>query len=249
MIVDTVDYMNKAIKKRFIKVIAEGANATMLDIDFGTYPYTTSSSTTVGGVCTGLGVPPQAIETTIGVIKAYTTRVGGGPFPTELQNEIGENLRTVGQEFGATTGRPRRCGWLDLNAVKYSQKINRFSSFNLTKLDVLTGLDTIKVATEYKSNKTYKNGSIPTSLKMLEKAQPTYVELKGWKEDISKCTSFDQLPENAKAYVNFIESELKVPITWIGVGPQREAMIRKDIEVAKSKRGNPSLKKNVEEAK
>lgn len=148
MIVDTIEYMNKALTSNK-RIIAEGANATMLDIDFGTYPYITSSTTTVGGVCTGLGVPPSAIETNIGIMKAYTTRVGGGPFPTELTDEIGARLQKVGHEFGATTGRPRRCGWLDLNVVKFSHKLNGLTSINMTKLDVLTGVKKIKVATHY----------------------------------------------------------------------------------------------------
>lgn len=148
MIVDTIEYMNKALISNK-RIIAEGANATMLDIDFGTYPYITSSTTTVGGVCTGLGVPPSAIETNIGIMKAYTTRVGGGPFPTELTDEIGARLQKVGHEFGATTGRPRRCGWLDLNVVKFSHKLNGLTSINMTKLDVLTGVKKIKVATHY----------------------------------------------------------------------------------------------------
>lgn len=157
MIIDSIEYMSGAISggKR---IIAEGANATMLDMDFGTYPYITSSSTTVGGVCTGLGVPPKAIETTIGIMKAYTTRVGGGPFPTELLDEIGARLQKVGFEFGATTGRPRRCGWLDLNVVKFSNKLNGLTSINMTKLDVLTGVKKIKVATNYSLDGRTLNG-------------------------------------------------------------------------------------------
>jgi adenylosuccinate synthase len=143
MIVDSIDYMNKVLHDSNKRIIAEGANATMLDIDFGTYPYITSSNTTAGGVCTGLGVPPNAIETTIGIMKAYTTRVGGGPFPTELLDDTGARLQKVGHEFGATTGRPRRCGWLDLNVVKFSHKLNGLTSINMTKLDVLTGIKKI----------------------------------------------------------------------------------------------------------
>lgn len=140
MIVDSIEYLNLAIKDPKKRIIAEGANACLLDIDFGTYPFVTSSNTTVGGVCTGLGVPPQVVETTIGIMKAYTTRVGGGPFPTELEDDTGKQLQKVGHEFGSTTGRPRRCGWLDLNVVKYSNKINGYQSLNITKLDVLSGL-------------------------------------------------------------------------------------------------------------
>jgi adenylosuccinate synthase len=149
MIVDGIDYMHEALINPKKRIIAEGANATMLDIDFGTFPYVTSSNTTIGGVCTGLGVPPQAIETTIGIMKAYTTRVGAGPFPTWLDDEIGDRMQKVGHEFGATTGRKRKCGWLDLNVVKYSHKINAFNSLNITKLDVLSGINTLKVATHY----------------------------------------------------------------------------------------------------
>lgn len=152
MIVDSVDFMHKMLHDPKKRIITEGANATMLDIDFGTYPFVTSSNTTIGGVSTGLGVPPQAIETQVGIMKAYTTRVGGGPFPTEQLNEIGETLQKVGHEFGATTGRPRRCGWLDLNVVKYSHKLNGFSSINVTKLDVLSGLPKLQIATHYELN-------------------------------------------------------------------------------------------------
>jgi len=157
MIIDSIEYMSKALTggKR---IIAEGANATMLDMDFGTYPYITSSSTTVGGVCTGLGVPPQVVETNIGIMKAYTTRVGGGPFPTELLDETGVRLQKVGFEFGATTGRPRRCGWLDLNVVKFSNKINGLTSINMTKLDVLSGIPKIQVAVNYELDGKILNG-------------------------------------------------------------------------------------------
>lgn len=149
MIVDGVDYMHSYISDPTKRVIAEGANATMLDIDFGTYPYVTSSNTTIGGVCTGLGVPPQVVETTIGIVKAYTTRVGAGPFPTWLDDEIGDRMQSVGHEWGATTGRRRKCGWLDLNVVAYSHKLNGFQSLNITKLDVLTGIKNLKVCTHY----------------------------------------------------------------------------------------------------
>ena len=149
MLVDSIDYMHQMLSDPSKKIIAEGANATMLDMDFGTYPYVTSSNTTIGGVCTGLGVPPQAVETTIGIVKAYTTRVGAGPFPTYLPCEIGDRIQEVGHEWGATTGRRRKCGWLDLNVVKFSNKINGYSSLNITKLDVLTGIDTLRVATHY----------------------------------------------------------------------------------------------------
>jgi adenylosuccinate synthase len=197
MIIDTIDYMNHVLLDNKKRIIAEGANATMLDIDFGTYPYITSSSTTAGGVSTGLGIPPSSIETTIGIMKAYTTRVGGGPFPTELLDETGAKLQKVGHEFGATTGRPRRCGWLDLNVVKFSHKINGFTSLNMTKLDVLTGIKKIKVATSYELNGKRLNGSIPSSLDDLGKCKVNFIELDGWDEDISNIVDFDKLPKNA----------------------------------------------------
>lgn len=196
MIVDSIQYMSSALKSNK-RIIAEGANATMLDIDFGTYPYITSSSTTVGGVCTGLGVPPSAIQTNIGIMKAYTTRVGGGPFPSELEDEIGARLQKIGHEFGATTGRPRRCGWLDLNVVKFSHKLNGLTSINMTKLDVLTGVKKIKVATHYELNGRRLDGEMPASLDDLGASKVVYQELDGWEEDISNITSFEKLPRNA----------------------------------------------------
>lgn len=223
MIVDSIEYMNNAIQSNK-RIIAEGANATMLDLDFGTYPYITSSSTTVGGVCTGLGVPPQVIETNIGIMKAYTTRVGGGPFPTELLDETGVHLQKVGHEFGATTGRPRRCGWLDLNVVKYSNKINGLTSINMTKLDVLTGIKKIKVAVNYELNGKKLNGQMPASLDDLAKCKVNFIELDGWDEDISNVVEFEKLPRNAQDYITTIEKEIGIPIVWVGTGPAREAM-------------------------
>jgi len=224
MIVDSIQYLHKTLLDSKKRIIAEGANATMLDMDFGTYPYVTSSSTTVGGVCTGLGVPPNAIETTIGIMKAYTTRVGGGPFPSECLDEIGTRLQKIGNEFGATTGRPRRCGWLDLNVVKFSHKINGLSSINMTKLDVLSGIPKIKVATHYELNGKRLDGEMPASLDDLAKCQVKYVELDGWQENIMNCPSYDKLPKAAQNYITFIEKELGIPITWVGTGPAREAM-------------------------
>ena len=203
MIIDTVEYMNKAVRSTKKSIIAEGANAALLDIDFGTYPFVTSTSNTAGGVISGLGVPPKAIKTTIGIMKAYTTRVGGGPFPTELTEEIGQKLQKVGHEFGSTTGRPRRCGWLDLNVVRYGHKLNGYDSLNITKLDVLTGVKHLKVAVGYKGIRGQK--TMPSSLKSLGKIEPIYVDLDGWDEDITKAKSFDELPNNAKKYINFIE--------------------------------------------
>ena len=196
----------------------------MLDMDFGTYPYVTSSSTAIGGVCTGLGVPPSTIETSIGIVKAYTTRVGAGPFPTWLDNEIGDKIQDVGHEFGATTGRRRKCGWLDLNVVKYSNRINGFSSINLTKLDVLSGIKELKVATHYELDGQKLEGAMPATVEDLSRCKTIYADLPGWEEDITKVQSFDQLPTNAQSYIRFIEEQVGVPVTWVGTGPGREEM-------------------------
>jgi adenylosuccinate synthase len=208
MIVDSIGFMSDAIKDPKQRIIAEGANACMLDIDYGTFPYVTSSSTTVGGVCTGLGVPPQEGKTTIGIMKAYTTRVGGGPFPTEIEGGVGETLQKVGHEFGATTGRPRRCGWLDLNVVKFSHKINGYSSINMTKLDVMSGLPKIEVATHYELNGKKLEGLMPATLEDLAKCKIHTTTLDGWTEDISKIKRKKDLPVAAQDYINFIESEM-----------------------------------------
>lgn len=166
----------------------------MLDMDYGTYPFVTSSSTTIGGVVTGLGVPPNALETNIGIVKAYTTRVGSGPFPTELTDETGVRLQKIGHEFGATTGRPRRCGWLDLNVVKFSNRLNGLSSINLTKLDVLSGLKKIKIATHYELNGKKLEGYMPARIEELAKCEVKYIEVNGWDEDIMNLNSYDKLP-------------------------------------------------------
>jgi len=224
MIVDSLDFMAKAVKDPKRRIIAEGANATMLDVDFGTFPFVTSSNTTIGGVCTGLGVPPSAIETTIGIMKAYTTRVGGGPFPTQLDDENGVHMQKVGHEYGATTGRPRRCGWLDLNVVKFSNNINDFSSINMTKLDVLSGIKELEVATHYELNGKKLEGQMPATIEELAKCKIITTKLRGWTEDISACKSRAELPTAAKDYISFIEKELGCPVSWVGTGPEREAM-------------------------
>ncbi|KAG1623153.1 hypothetical protein G6F46_000268 [Rhizopus delemar] len=226
-VVDTIPYLHEQIKAGK-RILVEGANALMLDIDYGTYPFVTSSSTSIGSVCTGLGVPPSKISKVVGVVKAYCTRVGGGPFPTEQLNEIGEHLQTVGFEFGVTTGRKRRCGWLDLVVVNYSNMINGYTSFNLTKLDILDQLPTIKVAVAYHLDGK-KLTSFPADLDLLAKVEVEYVELPGWMTDISKCTKYEELPENAKKYISFIEEKTGVPVEWIGVGAGREAMIHKPV--------------------
>jgi adenylosuccinate synthase len=183
MIINSTTYIHKAIAQGK-KIMAEGANALMLDIDFGTYPFVTSSNPAIGGICTGLGVPPQAIETCIGIVKAYTTRVGEGYFPTYLDDDDGKHLQSVGNEFGTTTGRPRRCGWLDLNIIQYSTMINGCTSINLTKLDVLTGLKEIKVCVAYKFGDQELRGEIPHGIEDFEKCEPIYETLPGFEEDI-----------------------------------------------------------------
>jgi len=222
-VIDSVAYIHDALEARK-RILVEGANALMLDIDFGTYPYVTSSSTTIGGVCTGLGIPPKAIGTTIGVLKAYTTRVGGGPFPTEQLNDIGVHLQEVGREYGTTTGRRRRAGWLDLVVMKHSCLVNGYDTLNLTKLDVLDTLPEIKVAVKYVINGK-EISHFPADLELLSKVEVVYETLPGWQEPITSAKSFDGLPENCKRYIEFIEKYLSTPIEWVGVGPGRESML------------------------
>lgn len=231
MIADTVSFINDAYYKKK-RILCEGANATLLDIDYGTYPYVTSSSTSIGGVLTGLGLNHTKIETVIGITKAYTTRVGEGPFPTECVNadeKIGEAIRAEGHEFGTTTGRPRRVGWIDTQVVRYTNTINGFNSINLTKLDVLSKLKSIKIGLgyEYKDGRKYA-GLFPGSLEELKQLKPIYEELPGWESDISQITKFEDLPNNCKLYVQRVEKLIDVPIKWIGTGPDRSAMILYD---------------------
>lgn len=225
-VVDAVDFMHKALADDK-KILVEGANALMLDLDYGTYPYVTSSSTGIGGVLTGLGVPPRAIKNIYGVVKAYTTRVGEGPFPTEQLNEDGETLQTVGAEYGVTTGRKRRCGWLDLVVLKYSTLINGYTALNITKLDVLDQFKEIQVGISY-SYKGEKLSSFPEDLNKLGKVEVEYKTLPGWETDITKIKSYNELPENAKKYLAFIEEFVGVPVKWVGTGPSRDSMLKKD---------------------
>lgn len=222
MIVDSVDYINRAYDAGK-KIMIEGANATMLDIDFGTWPYVTSSNASIGGAITGLGIAPNKIDGVIGIMKAYTTRVGAGPFPTELTNEIGDKMRAVGHEYGTTTGRPRRCGWLDTVAMRYTHKINNFATLNLTKLDVLSDLDEIKIGVAYKHNGKVLD-SYPSSLEVLNNITVEYETFPGWKSDISKIRFLEELPAACLKYVERIEELVGCPIGWVGVGPGREAM-------------------------
>lgn len=226
-VIDSVKYIHDCLKAGK-RVLVEGANALMLDLDAGTYPYVTSSNTTIGGVLTGLGLPPSAINKVIGVVKAYTTRVGSGPFPTELLDVLGDKLQSVGQEVGTTTGRKRRCGWLDAVVLQYSHMINGYHSINLTKLDVLDSFDELKIAVAYHINGA-KLDSFPADLGLLSRVTVEYETLPGWKADISKCRSFQELPANAQAYVKRVEQLVGVTVEWIGVGASREAMIHKPL--------------------
>ncbi|KAK6945315.1 Adenylosuccinate synthetase [Dillenia turbinata] len=236
-IADTVHVMNESILDKK-KVLVEGGQATMLDIDFGTYPFVTSSSPSAGGICTGLGIPPKALGDLIGVVKAYTTRVGSGPFPTEILGQGGDLLRLAGQEFGTTTGRPRRCGWLDVVALKYCCQINGFSSLNLTKLDVLSDLPEIQLGVSYKLIDGTPVKSFPADLHVLEQVKASivtfallhlveYEVLPGWQYDISSIRDYNDLPVAARRYVERIEELVGVPIHYIGVGPGRDALIYK----------------------
>ena len=220
--INSEDFLNSSLISGK-KVLAEGAQGSLLDIDFGTYPFVTSSSTTVSGACSGLGIAPNRIKNIIGIFKAYTTRVGSGPFPTELNNEIGSNIRKIGNEYGATTGRDRRCGWLDLVALKYSIIINGVTELNMMKADVLSGFDTIEICTEYNIDG-IKTDTLPFDLN-LGNIKPIYKSFKGWTEDISKISKDEELPIELHNYVSFIEEFVGVPIKLISVGPDRSETI------------------------
>ncbi|KAL2220676.1 adenylosuccinate synthetase AdB [Thermoascus aurantiacus ATCC 26904] len=223
-IVDQLSFLQKY--KDCPDILVEGANALMLDLDHGTYPYVTSSSTGLGGAIQGLALNPTRIRSIIGVVKAYTTRVGSGPFPTEQLNDIGDKLQGIGREVGVTTGRRRRCGWLDLVLLRYSHAINHYTALNLTKLDVLDDFDEIKVAVAYVlPDGTRVENTYPGDAGVLEKVQVEYVTLPGWKSNTMGVTRWEDMPANARAYVEFIEREIGVPVKWIGTGPAREHMI------------------------
>ncbi|MBN9293846.1 MAG: adenylosuccinate synthase [Flavobacteriia bacterium] len=216
--VDSEQYINEAIKAGK-KILAEGAQGTMLDIDFGTYPFVTSSNTVTAGTCTGLGIAPTKIGNVIGIFKAYCTRVGSGPFPTELFDADGEAIRQEGREFGSTTGRPRRCGWIDLPAMKYAIMINGVTELSMMKADVLSGFDTIKACTAYKINGELVD-YIPFDIADHE-IEPVYIDLKGWKQDLTGLSNYNEAPQELKEYVSFLEKELEVPVTVVSVGPDR----------------------------
>ncbi len=222
--IDSEEYLYQAMKSGK-KILAEGAQGSLLDIDFGTYPYVTSSNTTAAGACTGLGIAPGHIREVFGIFKAYTTRVGSGPFPTELFDEDGKTMGRVGNEFGATTGRPRRCGWLDLVALKYAVRVNGVTRLMMMKADVLSGFDTIKVCTAYH----YQGAQIDHLPYTLEApyVTPVYRELPGWKEDLTGMTRADELPKALQEYIDFLEQQLGVPIGIVSVGPDRTQTIHR----------------------
>ncbi|HEY5592842.1 MAG TPA: adenylosuccinate synthase [Paludibacter sp.] len=220
-LIDSEHYINNALKTDK-RVLAEGAQGTMLDIDFGSYPFVTSSNTICAGACTGLGVAPGNIGQVFGIFKAYCTRVGSGPFPTELFDETGDIMRKIGFEFGSVTGRPRRCGWIDLVALKYAVMINGVSQLIMMKSDVMDGFDTIKACIAYKIDG-QEVEQFPYDLN--DGAEPVYVELPGWKTDMTKMLSEDEFPEEFNAYISFLEEELEVPIKIVSVGPDRAQTI------------------------
>ena len=208
-------------------ILLEGAQGALLDLDFGTYPFVTSSCSTSGGCSSGTGLAPWAIGTVVGIVKAYTTRVGTGPFPTELKDDIGERLLKIGAEYGTTTGRPRRCGWLDLPLLAFASRLNGLTSIALTKLDILTGINPLKIAVGYMYNgETLDN--FPAEIEILDNCEPIYEEFEGWSEDISTCKMKEELPVNARKYIKFIEDYLKVPISLISVGGEHDATIISD---------------------
>ena len=225
-VVDTSVMLNAAIAERKA-IMFEGAQGTMLDIDHGTYPFVTSSNASAGGVCTGLGVPPRAVGTVLGVVKAYTTRVGEGPLPTELLGEIGDRLRESGQEYGASTGRPRRCGWYDAVAVRYSARVSGIDALALTKLDVLDGLESISLCTGYRCGGRVLH-DFPADLKLLAGYEPIYEQMPGWTEPTRGAQSYDQLPTAAQAYVRRLEEVTGVPAAIISTGSDREETIVRD---------------------
>ncbi len=217
-------------------VLFEGAQGTLLDLDHGTYPFVTSSNPTAGGACTGAGIGPRDIDEIIGITKAYLTRVGEGPFPTELEDDIGEAMRAGGGEFGTTTGRPRRCGWLDLALLRYAVRLNTLTSLAITKLDVLSQFDTLKVCTGYDHKGEYVE-EFPSRTDIFAACKPVYKEFPGWKSDISKATSLSDLPMEARAYLEFIQEQAGVPIKIVSVGPERRQTVIVDGKVSRVEQG------------
>jgi adenylosuccinate synthase len=223
MVTDTGLLLNQALD-RGETVLLEAGQATLLDVDHGTYPFVTSSSATAGGACTGSGIPPTRIDRVISIVKAYTTRVGEGPFPTELNDDAGEHLRKVGQEYGTTTGRPRRCGWFDAVIARYAARVNGVTDFVLTKLDVLTGLERVPICVAYDVDGV-RHDEMPVNQTDIHHAVPIYEELPGWWEDISGARTFGDLPPNAQKYVSTLEEMSGARISAVGVGPSRDATV------------------------
>lgn len=228
-IIDSEHYINNALKQGK-KVLAEGAQGSLLDIDFGSYPFVTSSNTVAAGACTGLGLAPSRIGEVLGIFKAYCTRVGSGPFPTELEDETGEKMRQIGREFGSTTGRPRRCGWLDIPALKYACMINGVTELIMMKTDVLSGFETLQVCTHYRLGDEVID-YMPYDIQD-NKVVPHYIEMKGWNKDLTATRSIDELPTELLAYISFIEKELEIPITYVSVGPDRtQTIVREKVSI------------------
>ena len=221
-IVDSENFLHKA-QEAGKKILAEGAQGSLLDVDFGTYPFVTSSTTTAAGACTGLGIAPNRIKKVFGIFKAYTTRVGSGPFPTELFDDVGKRIAKIGNEFGATTGRARRCGWIDLVALKYAIRVNGVTQLMMMKGDVLSGIDTIKICNRYKTEQGVIN-HFPFDINN-ESISPQYIEIPGWKEDITQVNLAEKLPKNFIDYIKFLERELDTPIKIVSVGPDRKQTI------------------------
>lgn len=224
-VIGSEHYLNNAIRANK-SILAEGAQGTLLDVDFGSYPFVTSSNTTTAGTCTGLGIAPNKIGEVFGIFKAYCTRVGSGPFPTELEDETGELLRKAGHEFGSTTGRPRRCGWIDLPALKYAIMIDGVTKLIMMKADVLDTFDIIKICTHYKIDGEVID-YMPFDI-VGKKVEPIYVEMKGWKTDLTKLASINQLPTALNQYIEYLEQELNVPIAMVSVGPDRTQTLMRD---------------------
>ena len=225
-LIDSEYFLNNALSKGQ-SILAEGAQGTMLDIDFGTYPYVTSSNTITSGACNGLGIPPTKVKEVIGIAKAYCTRVGSGPFPTELDNEVGERIRQIGGEFGATTGRARRTGWIDLPALKYGVMINGVTQIAMTKADVLNDFETIEACTAYEYDG-QRSEQIPYDL-CNTAITPVYQQIKGWNTDLRKYSTYGELPKEFTDYLSFVEDSLGVPVSMISTGPERERLVFKDV--------------------
>jgi adenylosuccinate synthase len=222
---DATSWLHEAIAQGK-RLMFEGAQGSLLDVDHGSYPYVTSSNSSAAGIAAGSGVPTRHIDRWIGIMKAYTTRVGGGPFPTEQNNEIGERIRRIGREYGVVTGRPRRCGWFDSVAARYSARISGTTEIAVMLLDVLSGLETLQVAVAYEDENGHRIEHFPGHLSDLERCKPVYETLPGWSQDITGCRTWDDLPAEARRYVQFLSNQVGVPVKIVSVGPDRDATIR-----------------------